>query len=135
MLLREEIIREKLDELETITKVSSSKFEDYVTNHALPMILVDENGQILFWNRRLGRLIGKTLKEVRGKVAREIVYENPEDFDKLFQIIEDDGCVNGTEVSVKTKNGARAFRVYSNIHRDDDDNWINSRCVFVPVDD
>ena len=134
MLLHEEKIRAKLDKLEAITKVESSEFEDYVTNHALPMILVDENGHILYWNRRLGQLIGKTLKEVKGKIARDIIYENVEDFERVFQIIMEDGCITGSEALLKTKDGPRTFKIYSNIHRDENGKWLNSRCVFVPAE-
>ncbi len=133
--MQQEKIRAKLDKLEAVTQMSNCcELEDYVTNHALPMILVDGNGHIIYWNKTMSRLVGKPLKEVKGKKPKDVFYEVPEDFDILFKTIKTVGHIIGSEVLLKTKYGPQKFNLYSNVHKDENDRMLNTRCVFVPIE-
>jgi len=131
MLLHEGAIRSKLEKLDRLIKLSVD-FTDYVMNNSLPMSLSNIEGKIMFCNNTMLDLIGKTLDEVKGKLAGDVYYYDYDQFLSVIQQLSDNDTIEDMPITLKTVNGPCVMRAYSSIHRDKDNNWINTRCVFVP---
>ena len=106
-------------------------FRDYVENHELPMILVDEQITILYCNQAAQRFFSRSRTDIVGSNGRSLYADNTE-FERLIQEIRIKGKVRGRKVHIKTSDGPCPCLIYSSIHREDGQ-WINSRCLFVPL--
>lgn len=134
MLLRESAIRQKLDKLDKLNKLISVSvdFTDFVIHHSLPMVLANSEGKIMFCNDSMLKLIGKTQEEVKGKVAGDVYYYDYDQFLSAVQCLVDNEIIEDMPLTIKTVDGPCVMRAYSSVNRDKDNNWINTRCVFVP---
>jgi len=130
----DEAIKAKLATLEAVTVNNSDNLEDYVANHILPIVIANSNGDILYCNQSMSDLIGHALDEVRGKNACSIYYHDEEEFKRVFDLINQNGYLHGLPIVLKTVDGLRTFKLYTNVRKDIKGNIVNTRCLFVPCD-
>ena len=114
---------------EELTNGSGSRsYRDHFENNQLPMVWADQDGTVINCNVAMASLLGKTKDEIVGHSVSS--YAHPAK--KVVQALsEGDGC-RDFSVEITTADGPMSCRLYSNVHRDRDGNWINSRCVLVP---
>lgn len=110
----------------------SEIFRDYVENHELPMFLVDEQADILYCNRAAQRFFNKPLNKIIGFSGRNL-YADHTEFERLIQEIRIKGRVRGRKVHINTSDGSWPCLIYTSIRRNISGQWLNSRCLLVPL--
>ena len=114
-----------------LKKAESEKFVDYIRNHPLPMVLVDCESDVLHANIAMEKMIGTKLP---GAPASSF-WADPEKLDKTVCDLKKEGQLLGREVTLKNIHGELLrLKLYTSIHRDSSGEWINTRCLFVPID-
>lgn len=113
-----------------IKQTESDRFVDYIQNHLLPMVLVSREGEILHANIAMEEIIGIKLP---GTPA--IMYwDDSKEFDRTILDLNKKGQLLGKEVTLKNIHGERLrVKLYSSLHTDTEGNWLNTRCLFVPI--
>lgn len=111
-------------------KTESERFVDYIQNHPLPMVLVNCGGDVLHANVAMEDLIGCKLPGL----SASKYWLDTNAFDKTLCELKKEGQLLGREVTLKSIDGeSLQMKLYTSIHYDDSDNWINTRCLFVPI--
>lgn len=131
-------IQTKLSGLEKVTKEQKHVFNghcniysDFVDNNLLPVVCAKEDGTIIYSNKAMNNLIGC---HISNKHASSYYVDNNE-CTKVFQKISSNDKIYGLPVLLKRCDGQTVrCKLYSSIHRDEEGNWINTRCIFVPYD-
>lgn len=114
-----------------LKKAESEKFVDFIQNHPLPMVLVDCEYDVLYANKALEKMIGTKLS---GAPA-SMYWADPDKLDKVACDLKKEGQLLGREVTLKNIHGELLqMKLYTSIHCDSSGNWINTRCLFVPID-
>lgn len=114
-----------------LRKTESDKFVDYIQNHPLPMVLVNHEGEVMHANTAMEDMIGTKL----AGVLASVFWEDAEAFDNTVFDLKEKGQLLGREVTLKNIYGRQLLlRLYTSLHRDKKGNWLNTRCLFVPID-
>lgn len=124
----------KAGDLKALTRqlkqAESDRFVDYIQNHPLPMVLVSREGNILHANTAMEVMIGTKLS---GAFASAF-WVDPKKFDKTVSDLKEKGQLLGREVTLKNIHGEQLrLKLYSSLHNDAKGNWLNTRCLFVPI--
>lgn len=125
----------KAGDLESLTrqlkKTESERFVDYIQNHPLPMVLVSCEGDILHANTAMEEMVGNKLPGV----SASTFYDDPKELDKVIFDLKEKGQLLGREVTLKNIHGELLrMKLYTSLHNDAEGNWLNTRCLFVPID-
>ena len=132
-------IRDKIAHLDALMWSSSngeiSYFQDYIENHQLPICLAAEDTTVIYCNEAMSRFLGKPLYEIIGKEQVKNWYADQSEWNEIARFSLEKGKVSGIKANIKTHNGDQPVLIYSSIHRDDEGKWINSRCLYVPLND
>jgi hypothetical protein len=105
-------------------------FIDFVDNNLLPMVLVNSEYMVLHANQAMKNLTGNYV----GKPCASY-WHNDKEHEAVISDLKKNGFIRGKKVTLKDTNGIpRTMKLYSSIHRDSNGKWINTRCLFVPVD-
>ncbi len=114
-----------------LKKTESDKFVDYIQNHPLPMVLVDREGEVMHANSSMEDMIGTKLSGIMASVF----WEDAEAFDNTVYDLKEKGQLLGREVTLKNIHGKLLkLKLYTSLHYDKHDEWLNTRCLFVPID-
>ena len=114
-----------------LRKTESDKFVDYIQNHPLPMVLVSREGEVMHANTAMEDMIGTKLPGI----SASSFWEDSKTFDDTVFDLKKKGQLLGQEVTLKTIHGKRvSLKLYTSLHRDKDGEWLNTRCLFVPID-
>lgn len=114
-----------------LKKTESDRFVDYIQNHPLPMALVDREGNILHANTAMEDMIGTKLSGVFAATF----WVDAKEFNRTTLDLKEKGQLLGREVTLKNIQGEQLhLKLYSSLHNDTEGNWLNTRCLFVPID-
>lgn len=114
-----------------LKQTESDRFVDYIQNHSLPMVLVSCEYDVLHANAAMEKMIGTKL----AGTPASTYWEDPELLDRAVFDLKKKGQVLGREATLKTINGELVkVKLYSSLHTDSEGNWLNTRCLFVPID-
>lgn len=114
-----------------LKKTESDRFVDYIQNHPLPMVLVSRDYYVLHANSSMEEMIGTIL----AGASAATYFVDPSQLDALVFDLKEKGQLLGREVTLKNIHGERfQMKLYSSLHNDADGNWLNTRCLFVPID-
>ncbi len=115
-----------------LKKAESEKFVDYIQNHPLPMVLVSREYDVLHANKAMEDMIGTRLS---GASAASYYVDSSELEDVVIEL-EKKGQVLGVTVTLKNIDGESfPMKIYTSLHRDRSGNWLNTRCLFVPIEE
>jgi PAS domain S-box-containing protein len=114
-----------------LKKTESERFVDYIQNHPLPMILVSRESDILHANSAMEKMIGTKLPGM----SATMFWMNPEEFERAVFDLKEKGQILGRETTLKNVHGEQLrVKLYTSLHSDKNGNWLNTRCLFVPID-
>lgn len=114
-----------------LKRTESDKFVDYIQNHPLPMVLVNREGEVMHANAAMEDMIGTKLSGI----SASVFWENAEAFDDTVFDLKEKGQLLGREVALKNIHGRQLLlKLYTSLHRDKEGEWLNTRCLFVPID-
>lgn len=117
--------------VQQLKKPESDKFVDYIQNHPLPMVLVNREGEVMHANTAMEDMIGTKLPGI----SASVFWVDTNAFDDTVFDLKEKGQLLGREVTLKNIHGKTLrLKLYSSLHRDKKDEWLNTRCLFVPVD-
>jgi len=125
----------KAGDLESLARemkqTESRRFVDYIQNHPLPMVLVSRECDILHANSAMEDMIGTKLPGM----SAATYWVDPKKLDETICDLEKEGQLLGREVTLKNIDGEHlSMKIYTSIHTDEEGNWLNTRCLFVPTD-
>ncbi len=125
----------KSGDLEALTrqlrKTESNKFVDYIQNHPLPMVLVNRESEVMHANAAMEDMIGMKLPGILASAF----WEDKDAFDDTIYDLKEKGQLLGREVTLKNIHGkSLRLKLYTSLHRNADGDWLNTRCLLVPID-
>jgi len=113
-----------------LKKTESDRFVDYIQNNPLPMILVSRECDILHANTAMEEMIGAKLPGA----SATTYWNDPDELDRAIFDLKEKGQVLGREVTLKNIHGELLqMKLYTSLHNDKEGNWLNTRCLFVPI--
>lgn len=124
----------KAGDLKSLTrqmkKAESDRFVDYIQNHPLPMVLVSRECDILHANVAMENMIGTKLSGA----SAATYWADTDELDKAVFDLKEKGQLLGREVTLKNIDGELLLlKLYTSLHNDAEGNWLNTRCLFVPL--
>jgi len=95
------------------------------------MVLVDREVDVLHANTAMEEMIGTKLP---GSSAVKY-WADSKELERAVFDLKEKGQLLGREVTLKNIHGGLLqMKLYSSLHHDKDGNWLNTRCLFVPID-
>ena len=126
-------IRDKLTHLDVLMRPSETLiFQDYCDNHELPMIMVEEDTTVIYCNKAMSKFMGMPLDKIVGEKVKN--WWTGDKGTQAYKTLKETGKLQGQEIQFKTPRGDCSGLVYSSVHRGNDDEWLNSRCLVVPLE-
>lgn len=114
-----------------MSKTGSEQFVDYIQNHPLPMLLVSREGEVLHANIAMENLIGMKLSGLDAFTF----WADVQEFNDALLELKKKGQILGRKIVLKDIHGSSiGVKLYTSLHSDNHGVWLNTRCLFVPLD-
>jgi PAS domain S-box-containing protein len=125
--LQQEIEERKRTELEL--QKTKEYLENVFDTSAEALTIVNRKGRFVLWNKRATEMVGYRFEELSSKSAFDL-YADPQEMEKMLEILRKEGVVRGYEILMKKKDGSLvSVEVSISILKDEHGEVMGSVCM------